>query len=121
MSGSMQFMALYQLAATASVDVTFFLDGSNYSNDQVMACLNSLVTLHAHLNALTLSHNAPSLMWMHACSLGVMTCSKGVIVCIVCCMLSQIRATFLMLLDSYATLSVKVADLMRYIVVAVSE
>jgi len=52
MSGSMQFMALYQLADTASVDVTFFLDGSNYSNDQVMACLNSLVTLHAHLNAL---------------------------------------------------------------------
>ncbi|KAA6428240.1 MAG: hypothetical protein FRX49_01836 [Trebouxia sp. A1-2] len=29
-----QFMALYQLADTASVDVTFFLDGSNYSNNQ---------------------------------------------------------------------------------------
>ena len=43
MSGSMQFMALYQLADTASVDVTFFLDGSNYSNNQVMACLDSLV------------------------------------------------------------------------------
>ncbi|DBB03052.1 TPA: hypothetical protein ACH3X1_000030 [Trebouxia sp. C0004] len=31
------FMALYQLADTASVVVTFFLDGSNYSNDQA-AC-----------------------------------------------------------------------------------
>ncbi|DBA65621.1 TPA: hypothetical protein ACH3X2_002681 [Trebouxia sp. C0005] len=29
-----KFMALYQLADTASVDVTFFLDGSNYSNNQ---------------------------------------------------------------------------------------
>ena len=43
MSGSMQFMALYQLADTASVDVAFFLDGSNYSNNQVTAWLNSLV------------------------------------------------------------------------------
>ncbi|DBB14077.1 TPA: hypothetical protein ACH3X3_001037 [Trebouxia sp. C0006] len=29
-----KFMALYQLADTASIDVTFFLDGSNYSNNQ---------------------------------------------------------------------------------------
>ncbi|DBA99058.1 TPA: hypothetical protein ACH3X1_014197 [Trebouxia sp. C0004] len=29
-----KFMALYQLADTVAVDVTFFLDGSNYSNNQ---------------------------------------------------------------------------------------
>jgi len=45
LSASVQFMALYQLADTASIDVTFFLDGSNYSNNQVMACLvDSLVS-----------------------------------------------------------------------------
>ena len=32
---AMQFLVLYQLADQMSVNVTFFVDGSNYSNDQV--------------------------------------------------------------------------------------
>ncbi len=110
-------MALYQLADTASIDVTFFLDGSNYSNNQVMACLNFFVTWHADLSALNLSHHALSLMWMHTCSLTVISWSTGVLVSMVCCMPRQIRATFFMLLDSYAMLSVKETELVRCIAV----
>ena len=32
---AMQFLVLYQLADQMSVNVTFFVDGSGYSNDQV--------------------------------------------------------------------------------------
>lgn len=43
MSGStLQFLVVYQLADQISVNVTFFLDGSSYSNDQV----RSMVDMH---------------------------------------------------------------------------